>query len=275
MIEDWLLVAIVVIAATDTRAGRRVLLFGLPGRFGKASAVGPAPAMMPSPEGLLAGLIEVAGAVARFERTVEAHAAEPGFCPHAAADKTPTGPGSDHRLIPKSARQMPCGHRPGCRRQMPTATGVDRFSTVIVLVDPYGSDSMPPGIMWSDLVAQSGPRAFFTRRGASEGRWSPSAAVWCRPGMVADWRGVSSDHFLCGETEEPLAAAGWSRQVRECQTPHGANSSRLRLRRSNSDCSWLLLSPGRGPPDAADGALSRLSRRSRRPRQGPVAGSGW
>lgn len=189
MIEDWLLVAIVVIAATDTRAGRRVLLFGLPGRFGKASAVGPAPAMMPSPEGLLAGLIEVAGAVARFERTVEAHAAEPGFCPHAAADKTPTGPGSDHRLIPKSARQMPCGHRPGCRRQMPTATGVDRFSTVIVLVDPYGSDSMPPGIMWSDLVAQSGPRAFFTRRGASEGRWSPSAAVWCRPGMVADWRG--------------------------------------------------------------------------------------
>jgi len=61
MIEDWLLVAVVVIAATDTRAGQCVLLFGLPCRIGEASAVGPAPAMMPSPEGLLAGLIEVPG----------------------------------------------------------------------------------------------------------------------------------------------------------------------------------------------------------------------
>ncbi|MEV1083740.1 hypothetical protein AB0I98_36950 [Streptomyces sp. NPDC050211] len=49
MIEGRLLVAVVVIAATDTRGGRRVLLFGLPCRIGEASAVGPAPAMMPSP----------------------------------------------------------------------------------------------------------------------------------------------------------------------------------------------------------------------------------
>lgn len=72
-IEGGLLVAVVVIAGAYTRAGPCVLLFGLSCRIGEASAVGPAPAMMQSAEGLLAGLIEVVGAVTRLDRTVEAH----------------------------------------------------------------------------------------------------------------------------------------------------------------------------------------------------------
>ncbi|GAB2966601.1 hypothetical protein GCM10023080_030780 [Streptomyces pseudoechinosporeus] len=132
-----------------------MLLFGLPRRIGEMTPVGPAPAMMPSAEGLFAGLIEVAGAATRLDRTVEARAAEPGFCRHATADKTPVGPGSEHRLIPKSAREMPSGHGPEGRRQMPTAIGVGRFSAVIVLVDPYDATWMPD-VTWSDFLAQSG-----------------------------------------------------------------------------------------------------------------------
>jgi len=184
-IEGWLLVAIVVIAAAYTRAGHCVLLFGLPCRIGEASAVGPAPAMMQSTEGLFAGLIEVAGAVTRLGRTVEAHVAELGFCRNTTAvqrgrqaevahglvepDKTPTGQGSERGLIAKSARQMVSGHRQESRRQMPTVIRAGRLSAVIVSVDPYDSDRVP-GVMRSGLLAQSGMLAFLVRSGGERGQ---------------------------------------------------------------------------------------------------------
>lgn len=69
---------------------------------------------------------------------------------------------------------------------MPTAIGAGRFSAVMVLVDPYDSDRVTD-VTWSGFLAQSGLLAFLLRSGASVGRWSTSAAVWCRPGTVAGW----------------------------------------------------------------------------------------
>lgn len=84
-----------------------MLLFGLPCRIGEASAPGPTPAMIQSPEGLFAALIEVAEAVTRPDRTVEVHAAEPGLYRRATVDKAPISQGAEHGLIAKSARRMP------------------------------------------------------------------------------------------------------------------------------------------------------------------------
>ncbi len=64
-------VAIVVIAATCTRASHCVLLFGLPCRVCEVTPVGPASAMMQSPEGLFAGLTRCPiGPPAHPERTI-------------------------------------------------------------------------------------------------------------------------------------------------------------------------------------------------------------
>lgn len=77
------------------RAGHCVLLSGLPWRIGEMTSGGPARPCRRQ-RWVCAGLLEVAGSVSRLDRTVGAQAAEPGFFHHAAEDKTPTGPESDH-----------------------------------------------------------------------------------------------------------------------------------------------------------------------------------
>lgn len=117
MIEGGLLIVIVMIATTCPEQPIACCCPACRG-IGEMTSGGPAPAMMSSAVGLFAGLLEVAGPVSRLDRTVEAHAAEPGFCHHADEDKTPTGPESDH---PACSMRMPMRSR-ARRRQPGSAT---------------------------------------------------------------------------------------------------------------------------------------------------------
>lgn len=90
---------------------------------------------------------------------------------------------------------------------MPTAIDAGRFSAVIVLVDPYDSDRVP-GLRRPDVVAGW---PFFDR-----------FALLAVPIL-----GGSLDHFLRGEADGPLLAAGGRGSLNGSGIDGGSGLSRV------------------------------------------------
>lgn len=162
MIDGWLLETIIRITANYTQPGHRVLLLAPPTQSVKVAADPSTRWKARSGRGLIVGLIEAAGAVARSGRTVAAHTAT--TLP--ALVDPPIG---RHRRAGQSAAPESAGDRSPAGGRAATVGDPDLFDAVIITVDPDAAE-WANAIAWDRLTTPHGILAVITHSDHAQGR---------------------------------------------------------------------------------------------------------